>query len=100
MMDTKTEIRARQAVNDAVTLVLQNPGTSGAESMARVLLHAYDHGGQPFDITDLCILDQPHEANAWVILKARVNGVEPHELVSDKESFQRIVELYEHARRR
>ena len=79
-MNSADEINARQAVNDAVAFILDHPTTDSAAALARVLLHAYNHHDQPFDITDLCVLDEPRESIAWTVLRARVAGVEPHEL--------------------
>ena len=93
-MNTEDEIKARNAVNEAIALIAQNPGTSGAQALARVLLHAHDHHTQPLDITDLCLLDEKSEAEAWMILKTRVSGIEPHELVSDKKAFEEIIRRY------
>lgn len=93
-MNSQDEIEARQAVNQAVSFVLSHPTTGSAAAMARVLLHAYNHHEQPLDITDLCLLDDHREPIAWAILKARVSGIEPHELASDKAAFDQIVKTY------
>ena len=90
----KTNIKAVEAVNNAVQFINDNPGTSGARAMARVLLHAYNHVTQPLDITELCVLSQPYQEWGWEILKYRVHGHEPDELVADMRAFERVVDKY------
>jgi len=89
-------VEPAQAVSSAVRFILddRNRGTSGAAAMAKVLLHAYNHLDQELDITDLCILDDEQEAWAWSILKARVDGYEPHTLMSDEKRMNEIVQIY------
>jgi len=91
----KLIVSGKEAVNLAVeTICTTLNGTSGARALANVLLRAYNAAEQPFDIRDLCMLDQQHEEWVWAILKLRVDGVEPHAVVEDKNAFQSIVDRY------
>ena len=87
-------IEPAKAVSSAIKFILDNSGTGGAAAMAKVLLHAYNHTDQTLDITELCILDDEQEVWAWVILKARVDGFEPHTLLGDEKALNQVVHKY------
>ncbi len=93
----KTNIEAAAAaVRKALSVIGEHAGTSGARALAAVLLHAYNHTEQSIDITDLCVLDDALEDVAWSILKARVDGYEPHELigVNEQKAWDKMVNDY------
>lgn len=90
----KLDISGSVAVNNAVEWINENTGTSGARSLARVLLHAYNHLDQPLDITEICLLDTERQNWAWSILRLRVHGVEPHEVATDKRAFEVVIDNY------
>lgn len=90
----RTQVEGSQAVNLAIAAIQTDLwGSSGAYALARVLLHAYNTA-QPLDISLLGVLNPKHEEWAWAILKLRVEGIEPHEVVKDRMGFHRIVEDY------
>jgi len=78
---------------DAIRAVTTAPhfGSGGARVLASVLLHCYNPDRYRLDISDLCMLDRELVAMAWGVMRLRVAGVEPHQVIP---GFDQVIEIY------
>ncbi len=81
-----------EKTREAVKLCLKHY-TGGTVALAAIIMHCYNHTVYPFDVTDICALDETRQELAWAVLRLRVNGQEPHE-VCDPGDFDRLKECY------
>lgn len=87
-------IELEQATREAVKFCLSMEPTSGTKALARVILHCYNHYDYPLSIVDLCLLDDKRQALAWAVLRLRVAGVEPHEVLEQPIDLEYLKERY------
>jgi len=87
-----------EATQKAVAYCLSAGVTGGSQALAGVILHCYNHYDYPLDITELCRLDRTRLAWAWAVLRLRVSGTEPHEILDDPMDMENLKSIYWHRR--
>ncbi len=75
-LDTETAEKVRKAFKNALSC--GDAFTSGGQSLARVILSAYNIYEWTFNIGDLCVLDTKNFTLAIAVITARYKGIEPH----------------------
>lgn len=84
-----------ELTKQAVSFVLREMGTSGSRALASVILHCYNSNEWKFDINELGLLDRKRLKLAWAVMRLRVAGKEPHEILERPGDIEAVKNIYE-----